>query len=273
MRRDLGSDVLFNLVMMMRMRSHRSVLLTESGLDADFYRRFVSDPHCMVGSACGRAGVLESLERFSKSKVRGCVGIIDADCDYVLRRPRPTPDVCLTEQTDKETTIIDSPAFELFCATLNARIPAKNLRRLLYRSGFPLGAIRRVAFREGLTLDFKRINVCNFINAGPACAITRCCEEVASVNPHLDVSVQALIDFTRDQACLSLPMSQVVRGHDLILILESQSTSIFGRRISKGELEFELAKAYTVDHFKCTKTYTDLREWESAVLPTYRLFV
>ncbi len=273
MRRDGGLDVLFNLVMMMRMRSRKSVLLTESDRDTDFYCRFVSEPNCLVRSACNRAGVLSSLERFSQHKVGGCVGIIDADGDYVLRRPRPSANVCLTEQTDKETTVIDSPAFDLFCATLGARIPATNLRGLLYLSGFPLGAMRRVACREGMALDFKRINVCNFIDAGPVCAITRCCEEVASVNLHLDVSVQVLIDFAQDKVCLSLPMSQVVRGHDLIAILESQSKYLFGRMMSQRELEFELAEAYTVDHFKCTKTYTDLREWEGAVLPTYRLFV
>lgn len=273
MRRDLGSDVLFNLVMMTRMRSRKSVLLTESDRDTDFYCKFVSEPHCLVRSACSRAGVLSSLDRFSQHKVKGCVGIIDADCDYVLGRPRPSADVCRTEQTDKETTVIASSAFDRLCATLKAKIPATNLRALLYESGFPLGAIRRVAFREGMALDFKRVKVCNFIDAGPVCVITKCCEEVASVNPHLDVSVQTLIDFTRDEVCLSLPRAQVVRGHDLIAILESQSRALFGREVSQRELECELAQAYTVDHFKCTKTYTDLREWERAVLPTYRLFV
>jgi hypothetical protein len=273
MRRDLGSDVLFNLVMMMRMRSQRSVLLAESDQDADFYRRFVSDPHCLVRGACGRAGVLETLDRFSQFKVKGCVGIIDADCDYVLRRPRPTSNVCLTDKTDKETTVIDSSAFDLFCAALGATIPAASLRGLLYESGFPLGAIRRVAFREGMALDFKRINFRNFIGAGLVCTITRCCEEVASVNPHLDVSVQTLIDFTRDEVCLSLPRAHVVRGHDLVAILESQSRPLFGREVSLRELDYELAAAYTVDHFKCTQTYTDLRKWEGTVRPTYRLFV
>jgi hypothetical protein len=216
---------------------------------------------------------LESLERFSRCRVRGCTGIIDADCDYVLRRPRPRPDVCLTDKTDKETTVIDSPAFDRFCLALGAKIPSTRLRGLLYESGFPLGAIRRVALRSGLSMDFQFVKVRNFIDAGPVCAIRRCCEAVASVNQDLDLSVEDLIDFTHDQVCLSLPRAHVVRGHDLIAILESQSLPLFGREVSQRELEYELAEAYTIDHFYCTKTYTDLRKWEGTVLPTYRLFV
>ncbi len=166
MRRDLGSDVLFNLVMMMRTRSQKSVLLTESDLDTDFYRRFVSEPHCLVRSASTRGGVLASLDRFAQYKVRGCVGIIDADCDFVLQRPRPRPDVCLTDKTDKETTSIESPAFEQLCATLGAKVPAVKLRSLLFEAAFPLGAIRRVSVREGLTLDFRFVKVPDFIDEG-----------------------------------------------------------------------------------------------------------
>jgi hypothetical protein len=169
--------------------------------------------------------------------------------------------------------VIDSPAFHQFCTVLGARIPAEDLRRLLYESGFPLGAIRRVAFRQGLPMDFKRVNVACFIDEGPACVVHRCCEEVASLNSHLDLSADSLIDFTEDEVCLSLPRAHVVRGHDLVAILESQSRTLFGRVVSQRELEYELAAAFTFNHFERTRTYTDLREWEDTVLPTYRLFL
>ncbi len=279
MRRNLGSNVLFNLVMMTRQRSQRSVLLTESDQDTDFYRRFVSEPHCLVRSASthdgvlpNREGVLVNLERFSQCHVRACAGIIDADNDYVLRRPKPIPEVFLTDKTDKETSVIDSAAFESFCVSLKSSVPAIDLRRLLYESAFPLGAIRRVSHREGMGIDFKNINVSNFITEGPACVSSKCCEEVASTNPDLALSVQTLADFTRDECCLSLPRTHVVRGHDLVAILESQSQSLFGREVSQRELEYELAKAYTFGHFRTTMTYADLREWEGAILPTYKLF-
>lgn len=279
MRRNLGSNVLFNLVMMTRQRSQRSVLLTESDQDTDFYRRFVSEPHCLVRSAsihdgvsANREGVLANLERFSQCHVRGCAGIIDADSDYVLRRPKPIPNVFLTDKTDKETTVVDSAAFEDFCVSLRASIPAKDLRRLLYDSAFPLGAIRRVSDRAGIGIDFKNVKVSSFITEGPACVSSKCCEEVASTNPALALSVQTLADFTRDEDCLSLPRTSVVRGHDVVAILESQSQSLFGRKVSQRELEYELAKAYTFGHFQTTMTYANLREWEVAILPTYKLF-
>lgn len=279
MRRNLGSNILFNLVMMTRQRSQRSVLLTESDQDTDFYRRFVSEPHCLVRSASiddgvlpNREGVLANLERFSQCRVKGCAGIIDADSDYVLQRPKPIPDVFLTDKSDKETTIVDSVAFEVFCVSLSASIPATDLRRLLYESAFPIGAIRRVSDREGMGIDFKNVKVSSFITEGPACVTSKCCDEVASANPDLDLSVQTLAEFTRDAKCLSLPKANVVRGHDLVAILEAQSRSIFGREVSQRELEYELARAYSFDHFRSTMTYGDLRKWEGAMLPTYRLF-
>jgi hypothetical protein len=180
--------------------------------------------------------------------------------------------VCLTDKTDKETTSIESPAFEQFCAALGATVPAFRLRSLLLEAALPLGAIRRVSVREGLTLDFRFVRVSDFIDAGLACAVLKCCEAVASVNQDLSLPVQKLIDFTRDRACLSLPKAHVVRGHDLIAILECRSQAVFGRAVSQRELEYRLAEAYTENHFHLTRTFDDLKAWESTALPTYRLF-
>jgi hypothetical protein len=232
----------------------------------------VSESHCLVRSASNRSGVLASLERFAQYKIRGCVGIIDADCDFVLQRARPRLDVCLTDKTDKETTSIESPAFEQFCAALGAKVDAGKLRCDLFEAAFPLGAIRRVSVRQGFVLDFRSVKVSDFIDDGLTCAVLRCCEVVASVNQDLTLPVQTLVDFTRDAACLSLPKAHVVRGHDLIAILECRSQAIFGRAVSQRELDYTLGEAYNENLFRLTRTYADLRAWESTAVPAYRLF-
>jgi hypothetical protein len=272
MRRNLGTDVLFNTVMMMRMRSRKSVLLTESDLDVELYQKFVSLDHCYVGDATGRPGVLEVLGRFSQCKVRGCAGIIDADADHLLGRAQPRPDVFFTDRTDKETSIIDSPAFDVFCNKLGVTIPVEELRQSLFLSALPLGAIRRLSVRNGLGLDFKQIEMSTFIHPGPRCDIDECCAEVLVRNPHIEITAEILRRFVADTSVQSISPAYVVQGHDLLTILEMQAYSLFGRSVLRRELEFELSSAYSSDHFRITTTYAQLRTWETSQLPTYKLF-
>jgi hypothetical protein len=272
MKRDLGPDVLFNTVMMMRMRSRKSVLVTESERDTDLYKKFVSENDCLVGSSSHRSGVLDALERFSRYRVGGCAGIIDADADYFLNRPKPALSVYRTDKTDKETTIIDSAAFSDFCRFFSARLPAGTLRAMLYEAALPLGVIRRMSIREGWGLDFKGVVISRFIETGPVCNLTRCCEEVALLNPQSAISVQTLTDLLADVRSRSLPPTHVVQGHDLITIIALHSQSIFGRNLSQWEIGFGLSKAYTIHHFKTTNTYSDLRIWENSALPYFRMF-
>jgi hypothetical protein len=247
-------------------------LLTESEVDTDLYKKFVSDSDCYFGSASNRSGVISTLERFSEYKMGGCAGIIDADSDYVLGHRAPRPEVFLTDKTDKETTIIDSPAFDDFCSTAGARLPASQLRGLLYDAAFPLGAIRRIAARNGIALDFKEIAMANLIEAGPKCNTSGCCWAVVRANPHLGLSADTLTEFLTDPAVTGIPKPYVVRGHDLVAILEAQSGSLFGRQLSRREIECELAKSYTSKYFHTTVTYSGLRAWEKSVIPKYRVF-
>jgi len=272
MRKDLGPDVLFNTIMMMRMRSCRTVLLAESSVDAAFYQRFVSGKDCFLGDAVGRLGVLNMLDRLSACSVPACGGIIDADADYALGRPKPHQNAYRTHKTDKETTIVDSPAFVAFCATLNVSMSAENLRGILYAAALPLGAIRRQGTREGFALDFKQIVYSNFIHAGPACDINQCCAEVKARNPHVDISLESLIDFVQDTRLREVPKSHIVQGHDLTAILSLQSCSLFGRHFSQAALETELSNSYTLAHFLDTTTYGELSRWEGTIAPRFRVF-
>lgn len=272
MRREPGEDVLFNTIMMMRMRSSRTVLLTESDLDACFYQKFVSENYCFVGNAFGRPGVLNMLEKLSNFRVAACGGIIDADADYALGRPTPLSNVFRTDKADKETTIIDSPAFVVFCSALNSTIAADRLKELLYEAAFPVGIIRRYAAREGIAIDFKDIPFDHFIHEGPTCNVNQCCNEIKTRNQHLQLSCEKLIDIVQDPPFKGLPKSLVVRGHDLTTILSIQSAFLFARSISKSNLEFELSKAYALEHFRATTTYHELSQWESAITPKYRIF-
>jgi len=272
MRRDLGSKVLLNTILMMRQRSRRVVLLTESPIDAEFYQKFVSAKDCFVGAADGRAGVLGALEMLGSFKIDACVGIVDADADHALQLPRPHPDVYRTDKTDKETTIIDSPAFSDFCKALNVTTDAEELRQRIYGAAFPIGAVRRLSVRSGLRVDFKRIVIENFIHDGPVCIDAKCFNEIIRWNQDLGISIDMLEDLVKDAIREGIPMALIVQGHDLVSILSFSLSLLLGCAITEGEMEYELSKAYTFQHFQSTKTYADLRVWEQSVLPTYRMF-
>lgn len=272
MRRDLGPNVLFNTVMMVRVRSRRTVLLTESPNDAQFYQKFVSSSDCFVGAADGRRGVLEMLDRFASCKVEACVGIIDADGDHLLGRPKPSPLVFLTDKADKETTIVDSKAFEDFCSALGAGRPAEELRTLLYDAAFPLAAIRRFAGRSGMAVDFRGISFRTFIDRDTICNRLKCCAEVRSLNPDLEFSIDDLVGVIDEANLQGVPRALLVRGHDLLQILEMNSPRLIGRVASLREIERGLEDAFKLIHFHATILYADLRQWEETVSPQYRMF-
>ena len=196
----------------------------------------------------------------------------NADADHVLGLARPTLNVFRTDKTDKETTIVESDAFEDFCITLNSCIPAVELRASIYDAAFPLGAVRRQAAQKGLALDFKQIPFHSFILEGPICNVDRCCAEVKGVNPHTNISVGELIELVQDETIKRFPRPLEVRGHDLTAILSVQSRLLFGRQVSQTELEFELMRTYLMRHFAKTGTYADMLQWETTIAPNFKIF-
>lgn len=264
MQRSGSQDILFNTVMMMRMRSTRAVLLTESDRDTDLYRKFVDENRCLVRSAGNRDDVIKMLQRFADNRVVGVVGIIDADSDYVLSRSRPLSNVAITHCSDKETTIIDSAGFDLFCNSLNPSLDAATVRQEIYAAALPLGMARRISAREGWNLDFKPIAIRHFIDANAYCDKARCSEHIVAANPHLGISAQNIQECFDDEMSARLPPPRIVQGHDLVDVLALRSQSLFGIPLTAIEIEDKLSDAYSKQDFMGTTTYSEVKSIESS---------
>jgi hypothetical protein len=272
MHRSGNQDVLFNTVAMMRMRSKRSVLLTESDRDTDLYKKFVDENRCLVRAAGNRDAVINMLERFASNRILGVAGIIDTDSDHALGRPNPRADIARTPCSDKETTIIDSPDFERFCHQLNPLLDPVNLRQEIYASTLPLGILRRVSAREGWKIDFKSIEFRHFLDATSRCDKNRCCELVVAANQHLDISTRQMQAALDDEACNLLHPAHVIQGHDIVEVLALRSRAIFGRPVIGHEIEKNLSDAYSRQEFEKTSTYGELKAIEAAAPPQFEIF-
>ena len=271
MDRNQQLNVVFNTVAMMRMRSKRTVMLTESSGDTDLYKKFVG-PTCFVSSANNRSGVIELLERLANNRVPAAVGIVDSDDDFALNRKSPRDDVARTDATDKETTIMASNAFEDFCISERATLPFEQIRREVFSAVMPLGLIRRYSAIEDWGLDFKPIRVQDFLTLNVTCDLHRCMDAVLQANPHIDITKADLQEAFAHADLKALAVAQIVRGHDATAVLACRSRELFQAEKDQREIEEGLSRAYERRHFDETGTCAHLKLLEAGFPAGFTLF-
>ena len=255
----------------MRQRSSRSVVLTEGEPDTELYRKFVDEGACLVQHVGDRDGVESLLARFDGMRIPAVGGIIDADDDHFMERTSPRPNLFRTDETDRETTLIDSPAFDAFCLAFNSTVPSGELRRRLYAAAYPLGAVRRASHRERWEVSFANIEHGQYIDAGPTCDRQKCCAETVGKNQSV-LSEASFHEAITDPQCTTATVTHIVSGHDLTEILSLRSMELFGQQMTARRIDYELNARYSAAEFHRTVTYVSMLAWEIAIKPRYRLF-
>ena len=272
MDRTQQASVIFNTVSMMRMRSKRTVLITESNNDTDLYKKFVEASSCFMSSANDRSSVIMLLERFARNRVPATVGIVDADDDFAVGRKSPHPNIARTDATDKETTIIESPAFDAFCTTEHASLEPGVIRREVFAAVHTLGLIRRYSAINNWGLDFKAIRVRDFLDLQFKCDENLCKASVLANNSHVSVTIGDLDNACIDPNLLALGASKIVRGHDATAVLALRSRELFQQNLEQREIERRLSESYLMQHFNQTQTFQELRTLEQAFPAGFTLF-
>jgi len=121
-------------------KAGQAALLLEGFDDKRFYANF-THAKCLTFPLNGRSEVLGALTVLAKRNVKGCAGIIDADCDH-LNGSVCDPNVFRTDGRDIECYLITSPALDKVLKEHLIEVPAADVRQLLFATCRDIGLLR-----------------------------------------------------------------------------------------------------------------------------------
>ncbi len=278
-----GPDSIANSIILTRRYpsyEFRSFLIVEGDTDRIFYKTLIGEDKCQIRSVGNKSTALQVLSILEKEKFPGVLVIIDADFDVLEGKLLASQNVLLTDTHDIETMIIKSPALEKVLGEFGseekiARITqdnGKGVREILLACSIPIGYLRWVSLREGLSLKFEGVNFSKFVDA-----ITliinppRLIQAVKNNSQRLDItdaplkaSLQALKNDTHD-------LWYVCCGHDMVHILSMGLHKAIGTHNNndcRSEIiERSLRLAFERSHFCKTRLYTSIQQWEQLNTP------
>ncbi len=257
-----------------------SFLIVEGDTDRTFYKTFVDKDKCQINSVGNKSTALQVLSILENEEIPGVLVIVDADFDVLDGKLLASQNVLLTDTHDLETMIIKSPALEKVLGELGseekiARITrdnGKDIRAILLACSIPIGYLRWISLREGLSLKFEGLNFSKFIDAmiltiNPPELIRAVKNNSQGLNitdPQFKASLQALKNDAHDYW-------YVCCGHDLVHILSIGLHKAIGTHNNndcKPEIiERSLRLAFERSHFRKTQLYTSIQQWEQLNRP------
>src|SRR5713226_852276 len=140
-----------------------SFLIVEGETDRKLYETYIDTNKCEITVAVGRDNVKEVLLLLEKDTFPGVLAIVDADFDMLEEKFPATQNLLFTDTHDLETMIIKSSALEKVLSEFGStdkiatfkQTYGKNIRTTLIECGTPIGYLRWVSLREGLSLSFE----------------------------------------------------------------------------------------------------------------------
>ena len=227
----------------MGLRAAPAFIVVEGQTDKALLKRLIHESVVMV-IAGGKDALYEVATKLSAYPT--VMAVADQDYDVVLGRTIP-PNVAHWELCDAEATcllfggldfIVDSycssAKVDAFCSAAGA-----NLADVLVSRLSAVGALRFVSARDGLNLSFSSVPMSGFINKDTldidldrwALALLSKAGLAPKLWPRLRTDI--------GQVLATLAPEQLVRGHDLAVLLAGGARSLLGSR--KASID-ELAK-------------------------------
>lgn len=275
MKEFVSPHTVANEVRMMRTQHKGALLVVEGSLDARVYRTLVQQDACQIVVAHGKGNACGAIEILDDAGVEGVLAIVDADFDRLEGRQACSKNALLTDYHDLECMMMVSPAFAKVLAeyadasrldTFERRADS-SVATILAKNAMAIGYLRWLSLRQGLDLTFENLSYGKFtrrndldVNAGNL--ITEVKNK--SQKPSLDEStIRSGIKSLRSP---EHDPWQVSCGHDIIELLSFGLRRTLAARnamdVRAESLERSLRLAYEGAHFRDTRLYCSIREWE-----------
>jgi hypothetical protein len=276
-------------------------VLVEAKSDENFYRKFIATKAVFfIGN--GWENVTKAIESVNKFKIKGVLGIIDADFRRIENKIPNITNLFLTDFHDKEMMLLNSPAWQevlsyfadnsvssetgLSRLQIFEKNANKTVLEVLLNIAEPIANIRLLNEREIYGLKFRTqkgksfdyIKYDNFIDKTilkiDKKALQKAVENKSSKpnffnNPTIQTQLQTIEYETHD-------LRELCNGHDVINIFAFALEKAIANHGSSGKIAAErieenLTIAYRLDDFQKTALYQSLVKWESVNKP-YSLF-
>lgn len=287
MNKYLNSTVAANKVEMLRSHHRGAILIVEGDSDCHFFSTFVDPKACKIYPARGKDIVIKAVDLLVARKMPGILGIVDADYWHVAGVAPPEKNIIVTETHDLECLILLSDALERL---VQEHIPGnrmdtvsgitQDLRKELLKLGTSIGYFRWASYSEGYCLKFEGIDYAKFIDHRGELSVDRLLQEVRRCTDNCDLpdDVQILHVVERLKLVDCDPW-QICQGHELTALMKYVLPRILSkkfdgevgaraaRRLHPGQLERELRLSYHAEHFRVTKMWKEICNWEMSNRP------
>ncbi len=136
--------------------SRRSFLLLEGSDDSKFWICYISSENCKIIICNGKKHVVAAIEKISKEKITGVLGIVDDDFDSLEGKSLDLPNLIATETHDLECLLLRSQAFDkVLSRYANDReieklekTEGQKIREALLDRGMVFGRLRWLSLRN-----------------------------------------------------------------------------------------------------------------------------
>ena len=271
--------------------SRRSFLLLEGSDDSKFWIYYISSENCRIIICNGKKHVVAAIEKISKEKITGVLGIVDDDFDSLEGKTLDLPNLIATETHDLECLLLRSSprAFEKVLAECRAdehkikqfqQIENKELREALLERGKIFGQLRWLSHRHKWGIKFRKENnrekfAGEFMNkenwqVDQEKLLNNIVEKVnrEPENSLTTEQLQNLIDLLPQDADLW----KVCQGHDLLYIFAIAFQNVLGRRtVDVDCIASALRCGIGSEEFVETELAKKIKIWEHNNQP-YQIF-
>lgn len=291
MREYIGPDRLATKAQMLRTefrrrnRSSGTCLLVEGQTDSVVFYPWIVHDTCYLVPTDGKRNALDTLHKLETSNFTGVLAIIDADYDRHNGVTYASPNIVVTDTNDMETMLATSPALKKLLTQL---LPVD---KLSYLEGFAkdvidkaielaasIGKVRLHSMLCNLSLTFERIRYEALIDVRALRVDEDRLVSEIHKRSNTPVSLSNLKTDLRGFSGHGTQLIELCRGHDvteiLVIVIKTklqqyvQSTDaeqrVRGIAESRLVLERNLRMCYEYEHFRSTKMYRMIRDWEAS---------
>lgn len=274
MRAHIAAEGIANRVRMLRSKHKGSFVLVEGAEDEMLYGLFIEKHACKIQIAHGKPNLLRALEILEAEHFLGVVAIADADFSVLDGTAEPRANLLYTDGHDLETMLLASPALEkvLHQFADPKKIEAVDVRGTLLTLGRPIGYMRWLSAREGLSLLFEDIDFERFIRDKTlALDKAACLQELQNRSKKGVLPLLSIWDRLDGMMNEAHDSWHICCGHDLVVILSIGLRRFFGSQnaaeLKPARLELCLRLAYERAYFATTRLWASIRAWEGANAP------
>ncbi|MEN8075350.1 hypothetical protein ABFP60_00230 [Clostridioides difficile] len=241
----------------------QSVVIVEGDDDIKLLRKFLQNDVHINESFSGKGGVEEIVSFFYDKRV---IGIRDKDYDEISNNKIFIYDYsCLEMMIISYKNIFESMYYEYYNGTLSYEeffcVVLNGIKRM--------SLLRKINSEEKYEIKLKGISISNIIDENYIC-LERLMEEVVKRNKdkfQVDF-IETLKDRILNEEEKDYNIDEllhITQGHDFIDNFKINCRKNSGREPSKDDVASSLRCLFNDSHFKTTKLYNSLNEYESLV--------